>query len=300
MAKMIKFDLSLNGNKVKNLEELLDNFTFEIITIAHNGRLLRWLLSRDENELADKVKATEELTEDLELFKALASIFEIEYDEESLQEMYAEFLSMDNLNKSTQIQDDNNNKNILSEAMLKAAMFVTLKEKNTDTSKNLLLKKIANCEREVTKFWDMKRNYVNKKDLRCIGALVNTADAMINQAKNGSYQEVLSTRKNFDKLRTHCADRGNELNDIVSQIQITAKELSELNSTENEEMTNGTVAIDELLAFILDNTFNKDDNRRHCQSIGWLVEQLEAFYEDQDDVFEINDALSELLEKCEQ
>ena len=94
MAKMIKFDLLLNGNKVKNLEELQDNFTFDTIAIARSGRLVKWLLSRDENELADKVKVAEVQTEELELFKALASIFEIEYDEESLQEMYDEFLSI--------------------------------------------------------------------------------------------------------------------------------------------------------------------------------------------------------------
>jgi hypothetical protein len=97
MAKMITFDLLLNGNKVKNLEELKDNFTFDTIAIARSGRLVKWLLSRGENELADKVKVAEELTEELELFKALASIFEIEYDEESLQEMYDEFLSMNKM-----------------------------------------------------------------------------------------------------------------------------------------------------------------------------------------------------------
>jgi len=46
VIKTIKFDLPIDGIKIKNIEELRDHFTIEIIDLYNNGMLLKWLQSR--------------------------------------------------------------------------------------------------------------------------------------------------------------------------------------------------------------------------------------------------------------
>ena len=50
VIKTIKFDLPIDGVKVKNLEELRDHFTVEILEHYYNGLLAKWLKSRGFNE----------------------------------------------------------------------------------------------------------------------------------------------------------------------------------------------------------------------------------------------------------
>ena len=45
MAKMIKFDLPIDGVKVATLDQLRDHFTTEIIAHFRSGLLTRWLQS---------------------------------------------------------------------------------------------------------------------------------------------------------------------------------------------------------------------------------------------------------------
>ena len=46
MAKMIKFDLPIDGVKVSTLDELRDHFTAEIVGHFRSGLLAKWLRSR--------------------------------------------------------------------------------------------------------------------------------------------------------------------------------------------------------------------------------------------------------------
>jgi formylglycine-generating enzyme required for sulfatase activity len=57
MAKLIRFDLPINGTKVKDLEELRDNLTEEIVGLARSGMLARWLTSRGHQSEAERVTA---------------------------------------------------------------------------------------------------------------------------------------------------------------------------------------------------------------------------------------------------
>ncbi len=77
--KTIKFDLPINGTKVKNLDELRDNLTDEILMLARSSQLERWLRTRQLPEKAQAV-ATAVRSEgtDKGLFLALCGVLEVE------------------------------------------------------------------------------------------------------------------------------------------------------------------------------------------------------------------------------
>lgn len=86
MAKTIKFNLICDGNPVRNLEDLQNNFSIEdILDYYHNKLLHRWLKVRGyEKEL----RAVNEITaeEPIDIAKTLISIFDIEANENSVAE----------------------------------------------------------------------------------------------------------------------------------------------------------------------------------------------------------------------
>ena len=89
MAKMIKFDLPIDGVKVATLDDLQDHFTTEIIGHFRSSLLARWLRSRGwTRELA----AVEALAadDDATTLKELCRIFEIEADDDAIVVAIAE------------------------------------------------------------------------------------------------------------------------------------------------------------------------------------------------------------------
>ena len=89
MAKMIKFDLPIDGVKVATLDDLQDHFTTEIIRHFRSSLLARWLRCRGwTRELA----AVEALTadDDATTLKELCRIFEIEADDDAIAAAIAE------------------------------------------------------------------------------------------------------------------------------------------------------------------------------------------------------------------
>ena len=77
--KTIKFDLPINGIKVKNLEELRDNLTDEILALARSGQWERWLRTRQLLTQADAVvKAVDQKRTDKGLFLTLCKVLEVE------------------------------------------------------------------------------------------------------------------------------------------------------------------------------------------------------------------------------
>ena len=86
---LIKFDLPLNGTKVRNLDELKDNITSEIVTLARSGQLGRWFKSR---RLESLVEATAGLLEqnlgDVELCLALCALLEVDAHPDDVAAMF--------------------------------------------------------------------------------------------------------------------------------------------------------------------------------------------------------------------
>ena len=86
----IKFDLSINGVKVKTLEELRENLTDELVMIARSGQLGRWLNSQSLSEEAQKVDhAVMDYTGNAELFEAICAVIGVEGSKEDIAALFS-------------------------------------------------------------------------------------------------------------------------------------------------------------------------------------------------------------------
>lgn len=84
MAKTIKFNLICDGQPVRTIEDLQENFSVEdMLGYFESGLLLRWLKVRDYK---DEYKEVSEIStkDDLEIAKKLIKIFNVETDEEEI------------------------------------------------------------------------------------------------------------------------------------------------------------------------------------------------------------------------
>ena len=97
MAKMIKFDLPIDGVKAAMLDDLRGHFTTEIIGHFRSGLLARWLRSRDlTRELA--AVETLEAGDDAAVLKELCRIFEVEADDDAIEAAVAEATGVPGIN----------------------------------------------------------------------------------------------------------------------------------------------------------------------------------------------------------
>ena len=83
MAKMIKFDLPIDGVKVATHDQLRDHFTTEIIGHFRSGLLARWLRSRGWTRELTAVGALA-TGDDATTLKELCRIFEIDADDHAI------------------------------------------------------------------------------------------------------------------------------------------------------------------------------------------------------------------------
>lgn len=85
----LKFNLKLDGNPVKNIEDLRDNFNvFDILEEFKQGKLERWLKDREEIEYLNQVQSISKDLEDKEIALKLLDIFEIEDLNDSLDVIF--------------------------------------------------------------------------------------------------------------------------------------------------------------------------------------------------------------------
>lgn len=86
MAKTIKFNLILDNNSVRNIEDLKNNFSIEdILDTFDKGLLQKWLSVRGYNEYLDKVNSIE-VDNNVSKIEELIKIFEIECDNSKIRE----------------------------------------------------------------------------------------------------------------------------------------------------------------------------------------------------------------------
>ena len=81
VIKTIKFDLPIDGVKVKTLVELQQHFTTEILDLYKNGLLARWLQAQGLNELLSAVNGLSLLNNDALVLNSLCEIFNISIGE---------------------------------------------------------------------------------------------------------------------------------------------------------------------------------------------------------------------------
>lgn len=84
-VKPVKFDLSLNGQKVSTLEQLQDNFSADILPLFQSGLLAKWFASRDLTDQAMVINAISKETSELEQLKKLCQVLGLDDDETVLQ-----------------------------------------------------------------------------------------------------------------------------------------------------------------------------------------------------------------------
>ena len=85
--KAIKFDLPIDGTKVRNIEELRDHFSTEILDLYKNGLLVKWLINQRYPDYAQAVERLHPTETDANLLKLLCGIFEIDVDFEIIQQL---------------------------------------------------------------------------------------------------------------------------------------------------------------------------------------------------------------------
>lgn len=89
VMKLIKFDLPINGLKVKTLEELRDNLTDELIVLARSGQLARWLAVRKHHQEAESVSAAvANHADQIQLFLALCQSIGVQVDAGDVATMF--------------------------------------------------------------------------------------------------------------------------------------------------------------------------------------------------------------------
>lgn len=81
VIKTIKFDLPIDGVKVKNVEELRDHFTIEVLELYQNGLLLKWLRSRNMVEEISQLESLSKMLSRAQLMAALCEVFKIDIDD---------------------------------------------------------------------------------------------------------------------------------------------------------------------------------------------------------------------------
>lgn len=105
--KIIKFDLPIDGVKVKTVDELRDHFTLEMLAHARSGLLAKWLSSR---KLQDELAAVKALdgAEDHALLKGLCEVFGVDIDDEIASAMLnkAPDKTEKTVNEQVKIYDD--------------------------------------------------------------------------------------------------------------------------------------------------------------------------------------------------
>ena len=87
MAKIPKFNLTMDGELVRSIEELQNNFSVDdILDHFESKRLHKWLKSRGFTDYLTKVEAIEH-DDKTTIIKPLMDIFEIDYSDEDLSDI---------------------------------------------------------------------------------------------------------------------------------------------------------------------------------------------------------------------
>lgn len=85
IVKSIKFDLPINGTKVKTLEDLRDNITSELLDLGRQGKLAKWFRSRELEVEASGAEQANNIKDDVDCFIALCKILSVEIAREDAE-----------------------------------------------------------------------------------------------------------------------------------------------------------------------------------------------------------------------
>lgn len=108
MAKTIKFNLICDGNPVRTIEDLQNNFSIEDVLAYYNNQLLhRWLRVRGYDMELEAVSAITS-KEPIEIIKELIRIFDVATDEKKVEESIYMLKYLDERKKLCAIYEQEN------------------------------------------------------------------------------------------------------------------------------------------------------------------------------------------------
>jgi len=118
MAKTIKFNLLLDGNPVRDIKGLQNNFCInDILEVYENGLLQKWLRVRGFDEYLDKVETVKNIKKESSIIVELIKIFDIKKDDQEISESIYSLEFQENRKQSLKNFDtkDRDLKNIIQE-----------------------------------------------------------------------------------------------------------------------------------------------------------------------------------------
>jgi DNA-directed RNA polymerase subunit F len=147
MVKKIKFNLILDGNPVRNIEQLRENFNVDdIIEYSKNGLLLKWLDIRGYHDYKHRIELISQKNS-LKYLKELIKIFSIPQDSENLEEALLEIESREaKYNKLKELAELKFNFDVIIHRYHND--YETLKNKIEENSTNIAFLKNSNSQFE--------------------------------------------------------------------------------------------------------------------------------------------------------
>ena len=111
MSTAFKFNLLVDGQKVRTLEELRKNFNLEdVLEYFYSGKLQKWLASRDYKHELDQVKDIAS-SKKLDVSSKLLDIFKIEYDKKELKHFIEELNQCESIAQQAVVGDSSEQRN---------------------------------------------------------------------------------------------------------------------------------------------------------------------------------------------
>lgn len=86
MAKIIKFNIVIDGQRCRSVEDIQQNFNIlDMLDELANGRLYKWAKSRKFVELSEQLKGLQDETDNNVLASKICELFDIKFDQAELQ-----------------------------------------------------------------------------------------------------------------------------------------------------------------------------------------------------------------------
>lgn len=212
MAK-VKFQLEMGGEKVRTLEQLREHFDiFEGMEYVENGKLVKWLKSRGEDELAETVSALDPQGTDCpkKLWRALG----IAFDDQKYQLWDVLFRTSEgalgiafNDQKYQQLLQIKRGEEERRKVQEKRTR-ITEAEKKREQEENAQREKIKRGEEERRKAEEEKAKFLRTNKAQCEEQMRGALEAWMETVRRGvkERQKAEERKRNLSKTNVVSAD----------------------------------------------------------------------------------------------
>lgn len=212
MAK-VKFQLEMGGEKVRTMEQLREHFDiFEGMEYVENGKLVKWLKSRGEDELAETVSALDPQGTDCpkKLWRALG----IAFDDQKYQLWDVLFRTSEgalgiafNDQKYQQLLQIKRGEEERRKVQEKRTR-ITEAEKKREQEENAQREKIKRGEEERRKAEEEKAKFLRTNKAQCEEQMRGALEAWMETVRRGvkERQKAEERKRNLSKTNVVSAD----------------------------------------------------------------------------------------------